>query len=162
MAHTNLVSVMKRCFKTKTEPNECRFESSYAGAVGIPQFMPMNFGHIEGYKRKHGDLSRMEDAIVSASRFMHYNGRFTEAIDWSELPSIPEVESAWYDYELASDNASFASKGSNSKRDCFSCGRPELEGTREVVKKIMRYNNSSNYAVGVLRIAYDAHKALQK
>ncbi|MDX1296192.1 MAG: lytic murein transglycosylase [Sulfurimonadaceae bacterium] len=160
MAKNNLVAVMKQCYKEGRVPNECRFESSYAGAVGIPQFMPQNFGHIEGYKRTRGDLSRMEDAIVSTSRFMHYNGRFKEVIDWNDLPSMPQVESAWYDYELANDNASFAHRGKDKKRQCFSCDKPALEQTREVVKKIMRYNNSSNYAVGVLRIAYDAHKAL--
>jgi len=28
---------------------------------------------------------------------------------------------------------------------------------REYTKKIMRYNNSSNYALGVMSLAYQAH-----
>jgi membrane-bound lytic murein transglycosylase B len=162
MAHNNLLSIMAFCYKNDIAPNDCRFDSSYAGAVGIPQFMPQNFGHIEGYRAKVGNLSHMEDAIVSTSRFLHYNGRFKELIDWEKIPPMEAVEEAWYDYDFEHENASFAYEGKRKQFNCFSCGQKEFDYLREYVKKVMRYNNSSNYAIGVLRLAYDAYQLLQK
>jgi membrane-bound lytic murein transglycosylase B len=162
MAHNNVVSIMHYCYEKEIEPDLCRFPSSYAGAVGIPQFMPQNFGHIEGYRKKVGNLSDMEDAIVSTSRFLHYNAGFKELIDWGKVPPMETVEEAWYDFDFEHKNASFAYEGKKKQLNCYSCGKPELDYLRGYVKKVMRYNNSSHYAVGVLRLAYDAHQLLQK
>ncbi|MCK4874505.1 MAG: lytic murein transglycosylase [Sulfurimonas sp.] len=163
MGKTNMVSIITHCYKKGVTPEECNLPSSYAGAVGIPQFMPNSFVYAEGYKTKIPDLTKMEDAIVSASKFLHKKASFSELIDWSVMPNIPEIESQWYDYEFSNDNASFVyakSKKSGKIYDCFTCEKPELEYLKKYSKKIMRYNNSSNYAVGVMRLAYDAHKGL--
>ena len=114
MGKSNLVSIISYCYKNNLEPSECNFPSSYAGAVGIPQFMPSSFVYIDSYKNKVGDLTKMEDAIMSAARFLHKKAGFTTLIDWSKIPYMPEVETAWYDYEYAHKNASFVY--SESKR----------------------------------------------
>ncbi|UFS61410.1 lytic murein transglycosylase [Sulfurimonas sp. HSL-3221] len=164
MAERNIVSLMDFCYANGIAPAQCRFKSSYAGAVGIPQFMPQNFYLIERYGEGTGDLERMEDAILSTARFLNENAAFKALIDWKKFPEMPTVESAWYDYDFANDNASFAfDKGRNGHTyNCFACKKPELDDLAGYVKKIMRYNNSSNYAVGVLRLAYDAHLLLNK
>ncbi|MEA3374519.1 MAG: lytic murein transglycosylase, partial [Campylobacterota bacterium] len=142
MAENNLLAIMEYCYAKKIRPNQCSFDSSYAGAVGIPQFMPQNFGHIEGYKKKTGSLSKMEDAIVSTSRFLHYNAKFKEMIEWSKIPTMEKVEEDWYDYDLEHDNASFAyakSKKSGRRLKCFTCQDPDLAYLNDYVKKIMKY-----------------------
>ena len=161
MARKNMVSIMGFCFNNALEPNECSFKSSYAGAVGIPQFMPQNFSYIEGYKEEVGDLSEMSDAIVSTGRFLHKSAGFTKMIDWEKIPDMKKVEDEWYDFDFKYKNASFAyaaSKKSGKKYNCFACGRKELGYLSRYVKTIMRYNNSSNYAIGVIRLAYEAHR----
>lgn len=163
MGKTNMVSIITHCYKKGVTPQQCNLPSSYAGAVGIPQFMPNSFIYSEGYKTKIADLTKMEDAIMSASKFLNKKAGYSELIDWSIMPNIVDIESAWYDYEFNNDNASFVyakSKKSGKIYDCFTCGKPELKYLKEYSKKIMRYNNSSNYAVGVMRLAYDAHKGL--
>ncbi len=164
MGKTNMASIITYCYKKGVRPEQCNLPSSYAGAVGIPQFMPNSFIYAKGYKTKIGDLTKMEDAIVSASSFLHKKAKFNELMDWGRIPSMPEVESAWYDYEFENDNASFVYNSSKKGKtyDCFACNKPELEYLREYTKKIMRYNNSSNYSVGVMRLAYDAHLGLKK
>lgn len=165
MAERNIVSLMRFCHANGIEPADCRYSSSYAGAVGIPQFMPQNFGLVESYDGSPGNLEKMEDAILSTARFLHENARFTERLKWEKVPEMGPVEEAWYDYDFAHDNASFAyarSKRSGKSYNCFACGRPDLAYLSAYVKKIMRYNNSSNYAIGVLRLAYDAHLSLGK
>jgi len=163
MGKTNMASIITHCYKNKIEPEQCNLPSSYAGAIGIPQFMPNSFAYADGYKTEIGDLTKMEDAIMSASRFLHDKADFNTLINWDKIPAMPTVESDWYDYEFEHKNASFVydkSTKSDVVYDCFSCGKSELQYLKEYTKKIMRYNNSSNYSVGVIRLAYDAHKSL--
>jgi membrane-bound lytic murein transglycosylase B len=162
MGKTNMASIITHCYKRRVAPEECNLPSSYAGAVGIPQFMPNSFVYAEGYKTEIADLTKMEDAIISASKFLHKKAEFTELIKWSEIPDIVNIESKWYDFEFDNDDASLVYEKSNSGKtyDCFACDKTELQYLREYAKKIMRYNNSSNYAIGVMRLAYDAHTML--
>jgi len=163
MGKTNMSSIITYCYKKELSPDKCNLPSSYAGAVGIPQFMPNSFVYAQGYKSKIADLTKMEDAIVSASKFLHKKAKFDELIEWSKMPTVPDIESAWYEYAYTHENSSFVyakSKKSGKTYNCFTCKKNELTYMRKYTKKIMRYNNSSNYAVGVMRLAYDAHKML--
>lgn len=165
LSKTNMIAVIDYCYKKELAPEQCNLKSSYAGAVGIPQFMPNNFAYAKGYKSEIGDLSDMSDAIVSASYFLSQRSEWSELMDWEKIGNMDVIEEAWYDYDFANDNASFVyaeSKKSDKTYNCYSCGKSELDYTRTHVQKIMRYNNSSNYAVGVMRLAYDAHKGLAK
>jgi membrane-bound lytic murein transglycosylase B len=127
--------------------------------------MPNSFIYSEGYKTKYADLNKMEDAIISVAKFLHKKARFDTLINWKKMPNIPKVESAWYDYAFKYDDASFVYEKSTKTKQryhCFSCKNKKLQYMRKYTKKIMKYNNSSNYAVGVMRLAYDAHKLLNK
>jgi membrane-bound lytic murein transglycosylase B len=164
MGKSNLVSVIHYCYKKGLKPSECNLPSSYAGAVGIPQFMPSSFIYIDSYKSKVGDLTKMEDAIMSASKFLNKKAGFSKLIEWDKIPEMQKVETDWYEYDFKHKNSSFVysdSKKTGKKYDCFSCGKEELQYLRGYAKYIMRYNNSSNYAIGVMRLAYDTHKGLE-
>jgi len=56
MGKTNMVSVIEHCYKKGVVPERCNLASSYAGAVGIPQFMPDSFVYSQGYKRSEERL----------------------------------------------------------------------------------------------------------
>jgi membrane-bound lytic murein transglycosylase B len=165
MSKTNMVSIIKHCYKKGVEPEECNLPSSYAGAIGIPQFMPNSFIYTDSYHGKVADLTKMEDAILSAAKFLHKKAGFTKLIDWKKMPNIAKIESAWYSFAFKHKNCSFVYE-KNSKTgkrySCFTHNRPELNYLKEYMKKIMRYNNSSNYAIGVIRLAYEAHNSLKK
>ena len=162
MGKTNMISIIKHCYSKHLKPKECNLASSYAGAVGIPQFMPDSFIYAKSYRGGVADLTKMEDAIISASKFLHKKASWNRLIDWNKIPNMHRVESDWYDYEFKNSNASFVYEtGRNGKRyDCYACGRKDLAYLKKYVKKVMRYNNSSNYSIGVIRLAYDAHREL--
>ncbi len=164
MGKTNMVSIITHCYKKGVKPEACNLPSSYAGAVGIPQFMPNSFVYAHGYKSKHADLTKMEDAIVSASKFLHKKAGFSKLIEWEKMPDIPKIESQWYEFEYKYEDASlvYAKNRHGTKYKCFTCEKKDLTYLKEYAKKIMRYNNSSNYAIGVIRLAYDAHYLLSK
>lgn len=163
MGKSNMVSIISYCYKKGFSPEQCNLPSSYAGAVGIPQFMPSSFAHIDSYKNKVGDLTKMEDAILSAANYLNKRAGYSELINWSKIPQMPAVEADWYEYEFTNENASFVyseSKRTGKKYNCFACEKEELQYLKKYAKYIMRYNNSSNYAIGVMRLAYDTHQGL--
>lgn len=165
MGKTNMVSIITYCYKKEILPDECNLPSSYAGAIGIPQFMPESFIFTQGYESEIADLSKMEDAIVSASKFLHLKADFKELIEWDKIPDIAKIESEWYDFEFENEDASLVNaknKNGDKEYKCFTCDKEELEYLREYTKKILRYNNSSNYAIGVMRLAYEAQKGLKE
>jgi len=164
MGKTNMISIIEHCYKKGVSPEQCNLPSSYAGAVGIPQFMPNSFIYADSYKGKVSDLTKMEDAIVSAAKFLHIKAKFNTLIDWSKMPNVPLVESAWYSFDFKNKDASFCYEKSRSGKvyQCFTKDKKELQYMKKYVQKVMRYNNSSNYAVGVIRLAYDAHKKLRE
>jgi membrane-bound lytic murein transglycosylase B len=138
MGKTNMVSIITHCYEKGVKPESCNLPSSYAGAIGIPQFMPNSFVYTDGYK--------------------------TTLIEWDKMPDIPKVESAWYDFEHKYENASlvYSENRHGKKYKCYTCEKEELDYLKEYAKKVMRYNNSSNYAIGVIRLAYDSHYLLNK
>ena len=162
MGKSNMASIIQYCYKKKVTPEQCNLPSSYAGAVGIPQFMPSSFIHAKSYKGKNPDLTKMEDAIVSVANFLHKKADYTMLINWDIMEDVPKIEQEWYQYAYDHKNASFVyEKNRDGKAyNCFTKGKPELEYLKKYAKKIMRYNNSSNYAVGVMSLAYQAHYML--
>ncbi|MEA3228777.1 MAG: lytic murein transglycosylase [Campylobacterota bacterium] len=164
MGKSNMASIIEHCYKKGVKPHMCNLPSSYAGAVGIPQFMPNSFAYSEGYKTEIADLTKMEDAIVSASKFLHKKASWDSLMDWKKIPDMSKIESQWYDFDFEKKDASFVyakSKRGNKRYNCFACKDKKLHYLKEYIQKIMRYNNSSNYAVGVMRLAYDAHQQLK-
>ncbi|MDF1874829.1 lytic murein transglycosylase, partial [Sulfurimonas sp. SAG-AH-194-I05] len=126
MGKENLISVISYCYKQDFTPEQCNLPSSYAGAVGIAQFMPSSFVYIDSYKNKIGDLTKMEDAIMSAANYLNKKASFNTLIEWDKIPQMEALEAKWYDYAFAHNNASFVyaqSKRSGTKYDCFSCGK---------------------------------------
>ena len=164
MSKTNMAAIIKHCYRGKIPPEQCTLPSSYAGAVGIPQFMPNSFVLSESYENDVADLTKMEDAIMSAAKFLHKKANFDTLIDYSKMKDIAKIENDWYEYAYKHKNSSFVyeTNKKGEKYACFTANKPELSYIRKYAKKIMRYNNSSNYALGVLRLAYESHLLLTK
>ncbi len=80
MGKSNLSSIIKYCYDNGYDVDSCKLPSSYAGAVGIPQFMPSSFGYVDAYESDAGDLTKMEDAIMSASRYLNQRAGFKTLI----------------------------------------------------------------------------------
>ena len=163
MGKTNMASIIEHCYRDGLKPKQCNLPSSYAGAIGIPQFMPNSFIYTTSYNDRVADLTKMEDSILSVAKFLHKKANFDRLIDWSKMPNVAKIEAEWYRYDFKNENASFCYEKNRSGKayKCFTKGKKELQYMRKYVQKIMRYNNSSNYAVGVMRLAYDAHKLLE-
>lgn len=73
-AFSELKALLTYCSKNNIAPHQ--IVGSYAGAVGIPQFMPSSILHYGADGNKDGkiDLSHHEDAIFSVARYLSANG----------------------------------------------------------------------------------------
>jgi membrane-bound lytic murein transglycosylase B len=68
-----IYSFLAVCWKYEWDPFSIK--GSWAGAFGIPQFMPSSFGcAVDGNGDGIVDLFNMDDAIMSAANFLHKNG----------------------------------------------------------------------------------------
>ena len=163
MGKANMSSIIEYCYKKGVAPEQCNLPSSYAGAVGIPQFMPSSFVYAKAYRGKTPDLTNMEDAIVSVAYYLHKKAEFSKLIDWDRMEDVPKVEQEWYEYAFTHQDTSlvYEQNKQGKKYNCFTKDKPEFATMREYLKKIMRYNNSSNYAIGVMSLAYQAHYILE-
>jgi len=159
MSKANMATIITYCYKKGLKPEACNLPSSYAGAVGISQFMPNSFIYAKAYKGEFADLTTMQDAIISVANFLHTKAGYETLIDWDNMEDIPKIEAQWYLYEFANKDTSFVYKKSKNGKvyNCFTKGKPELDYMKGYMQKIMRYNNSSNYAIGVMSLAYQAH-----
>ncbi len=160
-----IINLMRYCYKKGIEAGECNFPSSHAGNVGIPQFLPENFCYIDGYQTKVGDLHKMEDAIVSTSNFLNKRASFAKLIDWDKMPKIEDVQKEWKQFRATHKNSSFVyekSEKMGNDYSCFKCETGEVAYLRGYVKKIMGYNNSSDYGLMILGLAQNIHKEISK
>jgi len=153
MGKNNMINIGQYCYKNKIEVNKCNFKASYAGAVGIPQFMPMNFWLIKGYNKKIGDLNNMEDAIMSAANYLHVKTKFNKLIDFKLFTQLPKLEADWYAYSFNTKGSTYFQK--KNRKEFNKTKYINVDYMNIYIKKILRYNNSINYSLGVLRIAYD-------
>jgi membrane-bound lytic murein transglycosylase B len=153
MGKNNMLHIAQYCYKNKIEVNKCNFKASYAGAVGIPQFMPMNFWLIKGYNKKIGDLNNMDDAIMSAANYLHVKTKFKELIDFNKFSALPSLEKEWYDFSFKTKHNTYFQK--KNRKEFDKTKFVDVEYMNIYIKKILRYNNSINYSLGVLRIAYE-------
>ncbi len=163
MSKSNMVAILHHCYTNNLSAEACNLPSSYAGAIGVCQFMPDNLPLTRSMSGNAPDISKSDDAIISAANFLKERAKFDSLIEWDKLGDIAEVESQWYEYEFSTTSASFvhASGKNGVKYNCFTCGKSELSYLRDLTQKVMRYNNSSTYAIGVLRLAYEANRLLK-
>ena len=149
----NIISLIEYCYDNNIKIAQCNFKSSYIGAVGYSQFIPTNFHLIQSYSNSFSKLDNLPDSILSTANFLNKNANFNKLINWETFQNMKTIENNWYDFDFKTKKASFAKNG---KYNCYSCSKPELQNVKNTVLKLMKYNNSSNYAIGVLRIAYES------
>lgn len=120
-----------------------KLKGSYAGALGIPQFMPSSYRHygVSAYNHGHVNLFKNSDAIASVANYFHKNG-------WRANQPIA--------YHL---HSRFSSVNERAKR--LVLPRQNGKSYWEVFHNfnvILSYNHNTVYAMAV----YQLSRAIQK
>jgi membrane-bound lytic murein transglycosylase B len=164
MAREQLIALVIYAYRRDLDLGSTPFPASYAGAIGIPQWLPVHLEHAVSADDSPPDLSHLPDAILSAANLIRNDFGWPEAmLDFGRLANLEEIVAAWREFD--NGNASFAS-GSNSDGQSmrrFDRAHADMANVPYIatyVRHLMRYNYSSDYALGVLRIAHRTHRLL--
>ena len=136
--------------------------ASYAGALGIPQWLPSHLDYAVSANGGVPDLSHLPDAILSTANLIRNKFGWPERmVAFRRLENLPRIVDAWLAFD--DGNASFAhdrnSDGQPLQRfDQTRSDLPNVTYVGRYVRALMRYNFSSDYALGVLQIARRTRK----
>lgn len=141
--------------------------SSYAGALGIPQFMPGWLEYAISAKNKTPDIvNNMPDAILSVGNILkHKFGWQYGLIDFKYLNNIDYISEVWYNFSQKNIKAHFCQDfnldGQPLVRfDKTHANIPNIGYLSKYIKVLMGYNFSTNYALGILQIAKKTNSSL--
>lgn len=161
-AHNNLVALILHYEKIGLDVTKVSLPSSYAGAMGIPQFTPQHFDMIEAPKgEKLCDISFMPTAIYSTANLLKNRFEWKDMLDFSKLGRLDEIISMWYDFDKGQANFVYDKNLDGIMVPNFVKTYEEdkdIAYVGEVVKVLMRYNFSTAYALGIIKIAKKSHE----
>ena len=159
MAESNLLALLLFYEQEGRDVTAEAIPSSYTGAIGFPQFMPANLPLAVSYAGKSPDLMALDDAILSVGNYLAKKGKWPERLlEFGKLERFEAMEEAWRAFD-AEGNASFAydRNAEGLPVRCFAESdgkfRKEAGYLAPYVKALMKYNFSSEYALGILKIA---------
>ena len=156
-AHDNLVALISFYELQGRDVLKADLRSSYAGAVGIPQFSPMHFDMIiSPYEGEQGDLHDMPTAIYSTANLLKNRFKWDEKLKYYRLKDLDRVIEQWHEFDDGTKNFVYEKNLDGIKVDTFlSCYNrdKEVRYVANYVKVLKRYNFSTAYALGILQIA---------
>lgn len=162
MAREQLIALAIFAFRRDLSLSETRIPASYAGAVGIPQWLPVHLPHAVSTGDGPPDLSHLPDAILSTGNLLRNKlGWPKTMLAFARLANLDRIVSAWRSFDTG--RTSFVRDqgpdGQPLRRfDRAHSEIPNVGYVAEYVRALMGYNNSSDYALGVLQIARRAHQ----
>ena len=138
------------------------FPSSFAGAIGIPQFLPMYLDYAVSGDGGVPDLSDMHDAILSLGNI------FTKKFGWPgfmNLDRLEHIDAIIRKYKVF-DQQKGVSFCMSEHLDGYPLRRfvdefshiPHIGYIAGFCGTIMQYNFSSSYTLDVFQFAYHAHR----
>jgi membrane-bound lytic murein transglycosylase B len=160
-ARQQMVSLVAWAHRSGTDLRRTQIPCSYAGAIGIPQFIPSNLRYAVAHGEGPADLSEMPDAILSAGHILRRVFHWPDKeLDFDQLAGMEEVVRKWRQFDDGRASFAFGENQDGQEIRRFDRAYSHLEPVSymsDFVRSLMRYNFSSDYALGVLRIARLTH-----
>ena len=162
MAREQLIALVIHAYRKDLALEETPFPASYAGAIGIPQWLPVHLDYAVSVDDSAPDLSKLPDAVLSTANLIRNKfGWPDRMLDFERLTNMAEIVAAWRRFD--DGKAGFATgktaDGQTVRRfDRAHADMPNVTYLATFVRALMRYNYSSEYALGVLRIANRAYR----
>lgn len=158
----SLEGLLFYCDKYRIDILTHRFPSSFSGAIGIPQFLPMYMDYAISINNSVPDLSKMADAILSLGNILTNKFNYPGFIEFDKLREIDQIVEKYKEYDVQKDVSfcvDFHLDGYPLRRfiDDYQ-NIPYIDYIGKFGRSIMQYNFSSNYVLDVLQLAYYTHK----
>ena len=156
-AHDNLVALISFYELRGDDVLKADLRSSYAGAVGIPQFAPMHFDMIKSpHNQKKLDLHDMPTAIYSTANLLKNRFDWKKKLKYTKIKDLDKVIQRWNAFDKGRENFVYEKNLDGIRVPTFvnSCKYDkDVKYVASYVKVLKRYNFSTAYALGILQIA---------
>lgn len=156
---SELIALLKLSRSMNIHPSE--FKSSYAGAIGIPQFMPSSYlDYAKGSKTAQADLiNSYEDSISSIGNYLIKKGKWenggilTTYVPRKKVDLVNNNDEFFLKFSTETEKAKFSKLASSpaigvwcaDKRDCWILHNNFFS--------ILSYNKSPKYAMAVIALS---------
>lgn len=161
-AEDNLVALILYYENEGVDILKTKIRSSYAGAIGIPQFTPQHFDLIVTAPGEHNrSLHYMPTAIFSTANLLTKRFGWHKMINFEKIKSLDTVIAAWYRFDKGDANFIYEKNLDGMVVPNFVKSHPKDKQIRyagEIVRVLKRYNFSTAYALGILQIALESHE----
>lgn len=131
--------------------------SSYAGAMGIPQFSPMHFDMIKSpTNEKNLNLHDMSTAIYSTANLLKNRFHWKKKLKYHRMRHLDAIVKRWNAFNTGVENFVYDTNLEGISVPTFvdSCKYDkDVRYVASYVKVLKRYNFSTSYALGILQIA---------
>ena len=162
-ARENLAALIVYKSRRGIDVSTTDFPSSYAGAMGIPQFTPHALRDAVSANGGLADLTKMEDAIFSVANLLTKRKKWPGTLlDFDKLDTLEELVALWIEFDNGRSNLAFGKNLEGMTIQNFSeihAEREDIRYLKPYLRSLMRYNYSSDYALGILQIAKAAAAA---
>jgi len=156
-AHDNLVALISFYELRGDDVLKADLRSSYAGAVGIPQFSPMHFDMIKSpHNKEKVDLHDMPTAIYSTANLLKNRFDWKKKLKYHKIKHLDKVIKRWNRFDSGKENFVYEKNLDGISVPTFvnSCKYDkDVRYVASYVKVLKRYNFSTAYALGILQIA---------
>lgn len=156
-AHDNLVALISFYELKGNDVLKADLRSSYAGAMGIPQFSPMHFDMIKSPTAKQTyDLHDMPTAIYSTANLLKNRFEWKHKLQYHRIKHLDAIIKRWRAFDKGKENFVYEKNLDGILVPTFvnSCKYDkDVKYVASYVKVLKRYNFSTAYALGILQIA---------
>lgn len=161
ISQASLAELIAYSHKYNIDLSRKKFPSSYAGAIGMPQFMPIYLSYAVSSNNGVPDLSKTADAILSVGNLLKNRFDWPGLMDLNKLQVIDKINRQYIEWDKYTDNASFCKKEDS---DGYPLRRfvdeipdaAHIDYIAQYCSVLMNYNFSSNYVLDTLRLAATA------
>jgi len=138
-----------------------KFPSSFAGAIGIPQFLPMYLKYAISANNTRPDISNLHDAILSLGNILTTKFDWPGYLDIKQLNNIDEIRRLYKSFDDQYNDASLCMSKDLDDYELLSfydnhSDIPNIDYVCKYSKCLMKYNFSSSYSLDILQFAFYA------
>lgn len=156
-AEDNLVALISFYELKGDDVLKADLRSSYAGAIGIPQFSPMHFDMIKSPDDTESfDLHDMSTAIYSTANLLKNRFGWKKKLKYHRIRHLDSVIKRWNEFDSGIENFVYEKNLDGILVPTFvnSCKYDkDVKYVASYIKILKRYNFSTSYALGILQIA---------
>jgi membrane-bound lytic murein transglycosylase B len=163
LAQQSLIELLLFCENNNIDIVKTSFPSSFAGAIGMPQFLPLYLDYAVSAGNTRPDLDKTGDTLLSLGNLLKHKFGWPGPMQLERLQAIDAIYQRYVSYDSRTDDASFCmavdQDGYPLRNFAAETGNiAAIDYISSYGSVLMQYNFSSYYVLDVLQLAFHTHR----